>query len=112
MIMTIFMITMIICMIIMMIRSDCFLATMIIAIYLDHFVMIRSGCFLATQLTLLELICSLTMSTNSHLRRGRSIITMMINMMIIIKASEMLVAPRISECFGLPWSALFCYSLL
>ena len=28
-----------------------------------------------------------------------------------IKASEMLVAPRISECFGLPWSALVCYSL-
>ena len=30
---------------------------------------------------------------------------------IIIKASEMLVAPRISECFGLPWSALVCCSL-
>ena len=29
-----------------------------------------------------------------------------------IKASEMLVAPRISKCFGLPWSALVCYSLL
>ena len=29
-----------------------------------------------------------------------------------IKASEMLVAPRISECFDLPWSALVCYSLL
>ena len=29
-----------------------------------------------------------------------------------IKAPEMLVAPRISECFGLPWSALVCYSLL
>ena len=28
-----------------------------------------------------------------------------------IKASEMLVAPRISECFGLPWSAFVCYSL-
>ena len=27
------------------------------------------------------------------------------------KASEILVAPRISECFGLPWSALVCYSL-
>ena len=31
---------------------------------------------------------------------------------IKIKASEMLVAPRISECFDLPWSALVCYSLL
>ena len=30
---------------------------------------------------------------------------------VIIKASEMLVAPPISECFGLPWSALVCYSL-
>ena len=30
----------------------------------------------------------------------------------LIKASEMLVAPRISECFGLPWSALVCCSLL
>ena len=29
-----------------------------------------------------------------------------------IKASEMLVAPWISECFDLPWSALVCYSLL
>ena len=29
-----------------------------------------------------------------------------------IKASEMLVAPRISECFDLPQSALVCYSLL
>ena len=28
-----------------------------------------------------------------------------------IKASEMLVAPRISEFFGLLWSALVCYSL-
>ena len=28
-----------------------------------------------------------------------------------IKASEMLVAPQISEYFGLPWSALVCYSL-
>ena len=28
-----------------------------------------------------------------------------------IKASEILVAPRISECFGVPWSALVCYSL-
>ena len=28
-----------------------------------------------------------------------------------IKASEMLVAPRILECFGLPWSTLVCYSL-
>ena len=31
---------------------------------------------------------------------------------IYIKALEMLVAPRISECFDLPWSALVCYSLL
>ena len=30
----------------------------------------------------------------------------------VIKASEMLVAPRISECFDLSWSALVCYSLL
>ena len=29
----------------------------------------------------------------------------------LLKASEMLVAPRISEYFGLPWSALICYSL-
>ena len=29
----------------------------------------------------------------------------------VIKASEILVAPRILECFGLPWSALVCYSL-
>ena len=28
-----------------------------------------------------------------------------------IKASEMLEAPWISECFGLPWSALVCFSL-
>ena len=28
--------------------------------------------------------------------------------LIQIKASEMLVAPRISECFGLPWCALVC----
>ena len=26
-------------------------------------------------------------------------------------ALEMLVAPRISECFGLTWSAFVCYSL-
>ena len=31
---------------------------------------------------------------------------------IEIKASKMLVAPRISECFGLPWPALVCYCLL
>ena len=31
--------------------------------------------------------------------------------LLLIKASEMLVARRISECFGLPWSALVCYSL-
>ena len=29
----------------------------------------------------------------------------------LIKASEMLVALRISECFGLPWSAKFCLGL-
>ena len=34
------------------------------------------------------------------------------NIPIQIKASEMLVAPWISECFDLPWSALVCYSLL
>ena len=28
-----------------------------------------------------------------------------------IKASEMLVAPRISECFGMPWSAIVCPGL-
>ena len=29
----------------------------------------------------------------------------------LIKASEMLVAPRISKCFGLPWSAIVCLGL-
>ena len=29
----------------------------------------------------------------------------------IIKASEMLVAPPISECFGIPWSAIVCLGL-
>ena len=37
--------------------------------------------------------------------------TLFIEFVLKIKASEMLVAPRISECFGLPWSALVCYSL-
>ena len=39
--------------------------------------------------------------------------TMMIKMKndIVIKASEMLEAPRISECFGLPLSALICYNV-
>ena len=35
-----------------------------------------------------------------------------LNILRKIKASEMLVALRISECFSLPWSALICYSLL
>ena len=34
-----------------------------------------------------------------------------VTLLLSIKASEMLVAPPISECFGLPWSALVCYSL-
>ena len=32
-------------------------------------------------------------------------------MKMAINASEMLVAPRISECFGLPWSAKVCLGL-
>ena len=46
----------------------------------------------------LKLKCMVSLNTVCH-------------MYTAIKASEMLVAPRISECFGLPWSALVCYSL-
>ena len=38
--------------------------------------------------------CTLVYSRESH------------SLSIVIKASEMLVAPQISECFGLPWSAI------
>ena len=58
----------------------------------------------------LHFYCGLhTFDTNPMSRPQKSSIINTAN--CSIKASEMLVAPRISECFGLAWSALVCYGL-
>jgi len=62
-----------------------------------------------------KLIWKQMLGSGIAMEKWRICISVMLESLTVsdtIKASEMLVAPRISECFDLPWSALVCYSLL